>query len=346
MQVCSVVAGNTARFQIAENLHPELGAFGLLDPQAQDVARAVRQDRERQVNRVAADRRFVANLHPQRIEEHHGVQALERPALPGGHFSDEAVGHRADQIRRDLHAIHLREKTLDLAYRHPTGIEGQDLVVKPCEAPLVFRNEPRFERPVAIARHVQGERPVIGEHGLAACPVAVIRRVLGFCATWGGPQMVGPLAAERALNDRFLAATDRGIELLRRDRALANELIKNLGRNRCEGRVRGQRFPFAAPRLSSCYAPHTKLRIPSRNPDCRQPEPRTTNLEQRTQNNEPRTTNYERLCSKFFGNRIVNVEPRPSSVRTSTVPPWARTMARTRLRPRPRPRSARLWSPR
>ena len=45
--------------------------------------------------------------------------------------------------------------------------------------------------------------------------------------------MVGELAAQRALDDRFLEAADGGLELLRGDRPLANELVENFRWDRC-----------------------------------------------------------------------------------------------------------------
>jgi hypothetical protein len=91
----------------------------------------------------------------------------------------------------------------------------------------------------------------------------MIGRVVRFRTARRIAQMVRQLAAQRALDDRFLEATDRRVEFFWRDRALAHELIENIGWDRREWRVRGQRLPFAAHRLSSCYAPHTKFRIPS-----------------------------------------------------------------------------------
>jgi len=44
---------------------------------------------------------------------------------------------------------------------------------------------------------------------------------------------------------------------------LANELVQNFSRNWGEWCIRRQTFPFATHSLSSCYAPHTKFRIPS-----------------------------------------------------------------------------------
>ncbi|MNC88266.1 hypothetical protein D3C83_40660 [compost metagenome] len=67
------------------------------------------------------------------------------------------------------------------------------------------------------------------------------------------------LTTQRALDDRFLEATDGGIELLRRDWSLANELIENVRGNGRERRVRHQGFASAGHKDSSCYAPHTKF---------------------------------------------------------------------------------------
>ena len=75
--------------------------------------------------------------------------------------------------------------------------------------------------------------------------------------------MVGQLAAERPLDHRLLEAPDRRLELLVRERPLADELIENLRRDRRQRRVRRQALPFAGHRHSSCYAPHTKFLTPS-----------------------------------------------------------------------------------
>ena len=77
-------------FRSREDLHPELGAFGLLDPDPEDVARAVGQHGQREIDRLAADRRLVANLDAQRVEEHDRIHRLERPALPRRDLRDDA----------------------------------------------------------------------------------------------------------------------------------------------------------------------------------------------------------------------------------------------------------------
>ena len=68
-------------FRSREDLHPEFRAFGLLDPDPEDVAGPIGQHRQRQIDGFAADGRFVANLDPQRIEEHDGIQAARAGRL-------------------------------------------------------------------------------------------------------------------------------------------------------------------------------------------------------------------------------------------------------------------------
>src|SRR5205814_6642541 len=79
--------------------------------------------------------------------------------------------------------------------------------------------------------------------------------------------MVRELAAERALDDGFLESADRGLELLVRDRSLADKLFENLGRDRRQRRLRTLAFRFAVHSHPSCYAPHTKFLTPSRSPE-------------------------------------------------------------------------------
>ena len=102
MQVCSVVAGKTAPRASAMPLRPSVTAIRMsftprvfrslktfiqnlapsvpLDPQAQDVARAVGQHAQRQVDGLVAHDRVLADLDPQSVEEDHRVHRLQRAA--------------------------------------------------------------------------------------------------------------------------------------------------------------------------------------------------------------------------------------------------------------------------
>jgi hypothetical protein len=91
----------------------------------------------------------------------------------------------------------------------------------------------------------------------------MIRRVVRLRAARRIAQVVGQLAAQRALDDGLLEASDRHLELLGRERPLPHKLIENLGGHRRERRVRHQWLASAGHRGSSCYAPHTKFLTPS-----------------------------------------------------------------------------------
>jgi hypothetical protein len=129
------------------------------------------------------------------IEEHDRIHPLERSALPGGHLGDDAIRHRADQIRRDFHGVHFREEALDFPHGHPARVQRQNLVVEAGEAALVFGDQPRLEGALTIPRHVNPQRTVIGQHRLATRSVAMIRRVVRFVAAGRVTQMVRQLPA-------------------------------------------------------------------------------------------------------------------------------------------------------
>jgi hypothetical protein len=109
---------------------------------------------------------------------------------------------------------------------------------KPVNRRSCLGDQPRLERPLAITRHVNCQRPIIGQHGLTADPVAMIRRGVGFVAARRVAQVMGQLAAEGPLDDGFLEATDRRVELFRRERPLTNKLVEDLRRDRRERCVR------------------------------------------------------------------------------------------------------------
>jgi site-specific DNA recombinase len=121
---------DTTILQLGHHPQPELRPLGLLDPQPQDLLAAVGANAEGKVDRLVADRALVADLHPQRIEEHQGIDCLERPVLPLGDLVQDGVGHRADQVGRDVDAVEFRQMPLDLADRHTPRVHRHDLVVK------------------------------------------------------------------------------------------------------------------------------------------------------------------------------------------------------------------------
>ena len=96
------------RLQVVDDLEPEFGAFGLLDPQAQNLLLAVRIERQRDIDGLVPDHAFIANLDPQRVEKHYRIDRVERTGLPFPDLVENRVGHPADQIRRDLGPLKFR----------------------------------------------------------------------------------------------------------------------------------------------------------------------------------------------------------------------------------------------
>ena len=75
-------------------------------------------------------------------------------------------------------------------------------------------DEPRLKRPLAVARDVNRQRAVVGQHRLATRPIPMIGGGLRLGAAWRVPEVVRELAAQGALDDGLLEAPDRGVELL------------------------------------------------------------------------------------------------------------------------------------
>jgi hypothetical protein len=75
--------GHTACLQVVEDLHPELRTLGVLDPQAQDVARAVGQHAQRQVDRLVAHDGVLADLHALVDDNYLGRSFGPSPSNPG-----------------------------------------------------------------------------------------------------------------------------------------------------------------------------------------------------------------------------------------------------------------------
>jgi hypothetical protein len=114
---------DTAVLELVHDPQPELGALALLDPQAEDVLMALAIERQGQVDGLALDHALVADLDPQRVEEHHRIDRVERAVLPFAHLIEDGVGDPADQIGRDVDPVELAQMALDLPYRQAARIE-------------------------------------------------------------------------------------------------------------------------------------------------------------------------------------------------------------------------------
>ncbi len=226
---------DAALLQIAEYLHPELGALGLLEPHAEHVALAVDPHPEREVASLALHRAALLDLQHERVEEHDRVDIIKRPLLPSASIVHHRVGHPRDQLAADVHAVELAQVALDIAGRQAAAVERQDLLIEPLEPSLALAHQPRLKAPVTVARRPDLNRPVLGDQRLGlALAVARIthpaRRLLMRLIT----EMVSQLDLERPLDQPLGQLSEhpaRTEDLLLRSRAgqkLVNHLIRKL----------------------------------------------------------------------------------------------------------------------
>jgi hypothetical protein len=105
---------------------------------------------------------------------------------------------------RHVGGVHLREKRLNLAHRQAARIQRNDLVVEAGETPFVLADQPRLETALAIARHLDGQRAIVGQHRLLAGAVAVIGRLVRRDPAGGVAEVMRQLAAEARSITAFL----------------------------------------------------------------------------------------------------------------------------------------------
>jgi len=100
---------------------------------------------------------------------------------------------------------------LDLPDRHTSGVQRDDLVVETIQARLALGHDLRLEAAVAITRHLDLDRPVLGQHRLGGGPVAVVARPPAGGIALLVAEMVRQLGAQRTLEQRLLELLEKAI---------------------------------------------------------------------------------------------------------------------------------------
>jgi hypothetical protein len=94
--------------QLGQHGEPEFARLpdGRSDPQPKHLLDALAVDPDRQVDRPVGHH-TITDLDHQRVDEHHRIDAVQRPGLPLDQLLDHRVRDPGDQIRGDLHVVDL-----------------------------------------------------------------------------------------------------------------------------------------------------------------------------------------------------------------------------------------------
>ena len=97
----------------------------------------------------------VADLDHDRVEVDDRVEGIQRATLPRQHLLGDLVGDLRDRLPADLGADRGHQVMLDIALRHPAGIQGDDHPIQTTQTPRPFRHQRRGEGAVPIPRDLQ-----------------------------------------------------------------------------------------------------------------------------------------------------------------------------------------------
>jgi hypothetical protein len=190
--------------QIGEHGHPELRALAAgAGPEPQDVALTVEGDADGRIERPVGDLP-VADLDHDRVDEHRGVDLVQRAGGPVVHLLNHLVGDPRDRLLRYRGPVDLSEVRADLPGGQALGIERQHDLVHLGQSSLPFAHDLRLERAGPIPRHVDLDwAGVLGQHRFRPGAVADIARSGTSRIVLLIAQVLGHLLAQRGLEHRL-----------------------------------------------------------------------------------------------------------------------------------------------
>jgi len=171
------------------------------------------------MERLGADQPLVADLYPDRVEEHQRMGRIERAGLPCGDLLEYGVGDGRYQVRRNVDAVHIAQMPGDLPGAHAVRVHRDDLVVEAWKAALIFGDQLRVEPALPVARHIDVDVAGVGHHRLAAIAIPAVVR-FGFVA-----QVMIHLGIERAFRQRLLQGIEQAALIQRRRRIAARQKL-------------------------------------------------------------------------------------------------------------------------
>ena len=159
--------------------------------------------------------RAVADLDHQRVEVEHRVERLERAGLPLLDLFQDGVGDVGDRLVGQLGTQRGGQVVLNVADRHPAGVQADDHVLQPAQAARTLGHQRRRERGVAVARLVKADVADLGAHRLGGGAVARVPRAVAGPVALLVAQVTGQLGLHPPLED--------GLDHLRQEPALTSQ---------------------------------------------------------------------------------------------------------------------------
>lgn len=172
---------------------------------------------DRGVDRAVPDL-AVADLDVDRVDEHRGVDLLQRPRGPLGHLRHDLVGDPRDRVLRQRRPVDLGEVGADLSGREALGCQRQHNRVDITQTSLAFGHDHRGEGALPITRDGDLDRPdVVSQHRLGPDPVTGVPAVAAGDLVLVIAQMLRHLLVQSRLDHRLGQGLQHAIGAGQRD---------------------------------------------------------------------------------------------------------------------------------
>jgi hypothetical protein len=146
---------DAASLQVGDDAQPKIGAFTAIpDPMPQNIPVAFHVHAQDRIHGYRFDLALPPEFDMDRIQVDDGVDSGQRAALPLFHQSPDLVGDRTQSRGRNLHAIQVLQRSLNIPHRHAFCVHPNDLFLQLIGVGNLLFHHLRLKLTLAIPWHL------------------------------------------------------------------------------------------------------------------------------------------------------------------------------------------------
>lgn len=108
------------------------------------------------------------------VHKHKGIDRLQWPVLPGGHFRHDLFADFAHQFRGDFRIVQALDLLGNVPLAHPAGVQGENLVLHSLGIAVILFNDFRLVAAFPVPGHLDVDLSQLGLNRILRIAVAVV----------------------------------------------------------------------------------------------------------------------------------------------------------------------------